>query len=55
MKEYNIYQADQFTPEVIIATYNDKEEAELELSKIQKESIKHDMFTCFYIKEEFLK
>ena len=52
MKEYNIYQCDEFTPAFKIATFNTREEADIELGKIQEESIKYDMFTCFYIKEE---
>lgn len=50
--KYNIYQADQFTPEFLIATFNTKEEAEKELNRIEKESIVHDMFTFFWIKQE---
>ena len=52
MKEYNIYQCDEFTPAFKIATFDTKEEADIELEKIQEESIKHDMFTYFYIREE---
>ena len=48
----DIYQVDEFTPEVKIASYDTEEEANIELEKIEKESIKYDMFTCFFIKKE---
>ncbi len=51
-KEYNIYQCDEFTPEFKIASFDNKEQAEENLSSTIKESAQHDEFTCFFIKEE---
>lgn len=51
-KQYVIYQADRFTPAQKIASFDNKDEAEKELERIQNESCKVDEFTCFYIDEE---
>jgi len=51
MTRYVLYQVDRFTPPQEINIFNNKEEAEKELSEIENESIKYDAFTCFYIEE----
>lgn len=50
--KYNIYQVDEFTPEVKIASYDSQKEADIELAKIEKESSLVDEYTCFFIKKE---
>ena len=50
-KQYVIYQGDEFTPAQNIATFDNKNEAEEELERIQNESCKVDDFTCFYMEE----
>lgn len=52
MKKFNLYQADEFSPEFIKETFDLKEDAEKRLLELEKESLKHDCFTCFYLKEE---
>jgi len=51
-KQYVIYQADRFTPAQKIASFDNKDEAEKELQRMQNESCKVDEFTCFYIEEK---
>ena len=51
MKKFKLYQADEFSPEFVKESFDTKEEAEQRLEELEKESIKHDMFTCFFIKE----
>lgn len=50
-KQYVIYQGDEFTPAQKIATFDNKNEADEELERIQNESCKVDDFTCFYMEE----
>lgn len=55
MTKYIIYQGDEFTPAFKISSFDTREEADAELKKTQEESIVHDMFTCFWVKEEDVK
>jgi len=50
--KFNIYQVDEFTPPFKISSFDTKEEADIELEKIEKESSVYDDFTCFYIQGE---
>ena len=50
-KKYDVYQGDRFTPAVKIASFENQYEAENYRDKAENESIKHDAYTCFFIKE----
>ncbi|OCL83711.1 YopX protein [Aliarcobacter thereius] len=52
VNKFNIYQYDEFTPPFKIASFDNLNAAKEELEKIQDNSIKHDAYTCFCIKEE---
>jgi hypothetical protein len=52
MKNFNLYQVDEFSPEFVKESFDNKEEAVERLNELEEESVKHDMFSCFYIKEE---
>lgn len=51
-KKYVVYQGDGFAPAVEIASFEDNDKAEAYRDKAENESIKHDEFTCFFIKEK---
>lgn len=50
-KKYDVYQGDRFTPAVKIASFKNQDEAEKYRDKAEKESVKYDAYTCFFIKE----
>lgn len=52
MKEYNIYQGDEFTPMFKILSFDNKIDAEKYLNDTIKESVVYDEYTCFYLEEE---
>lgn len=50
-KKYVVYQGDGFAPAVKIASFEKQDKAEKYRDKAEKESIKYDAYTCFFIKE----
>lgn len=52
MNKYIVYSADEFTPPQVINSFDTKEEAEEEVTKLTNESIMYDEFTIFYYEEQ---
>lgn len=52
IKKYLVYSADEFTPPQVINSFDTKEGAEEEVTKLTNESIMYDEFTIFYYEEQ---
>ncbi len=50
-KEYYVLQGDIFSPPFVVKTFKTKKEADDFTDAAQKESLKHDKYTCFWVEE----